>query len=143
MTPPDSLHPLPQIVHDTLMVNHGQGPVLMDHSNDSVFEYLAPIFVSGFFFLTLVTVIRMFTDTITKRRLIERGLVDDNAKSILNQSTNDPWPNLKWGMVLVAIGSAILIGTRIQNEQVTSGFIMIFGGLAFILYFLLARNQKS
>ncbi|MFQ5638067.1 MAG: DUF6249 domain-containing protein [bacterium] len=95
-------------------------------------------------FISLVTVIKMFLDNAVKKRLIEKGMVDENVKYLHAMSFQNQVPSsLKWGIVLIAIGSAVLFGQLApysMQEEVTASGMLIMAGLALIAYYFIANR---
>jgi uncharacterized membrane protein YgdD (TMEM256/DUF423 family) len=96
-------------------------------------------------------VVKIILDNATRRKLIDKGMVDENVKYLyLDKPTSQTLSALKWGMVAIGIGLAIFIGQMVQydlREEVTIGCMFIFGGLALVIYYPIAnrmlRKQKQ
>ncbi|MFC1476048.1 DUF6249 domain-containing protein, partial [Candidatus Zixiibacteriota bacterium] len=74
--------------------------------------------------------------------------VDEKIKFLYNGGTYaKALSNLKWGMILVGIGMAALVGNFAPDhfaEAGTLGLMFIFGGFGFLVYYaLLARHEKQ
>jgi len=103
----------------------------------------APIIV-GIVFLSCVAVVKIISDTVTRKKLIEKGLVDDRVRHIFGASELSVLSNLKWGMVLVGIGAAAFIGQFLPyrwSDEGTLGLILIFAGIAFLVYYPIAQSR--
>jgi len=99
-------------------------------------------------FGAIVMIVKIATDTATRHKLINKGLVDEKIKFLYNGgSYARALNNLKWGMVLVGIGAAALIGNFSPDyfeEGGTLGLMFVFGGIGFLVYYaLLARATKK
>lgn len=107
---------------------------------------MSDIFIPLIIFGSVVAIVKIITDTRTKRMLIERGLVDDRVRQLLEaQNELSTLSNIKWGIVLVSIGVAILISRMLdgrwwENEGLAA-LIFIFGGAAFLAYYVMANNR--
>jgi hypothetical protein len=99
------------------------------------------------FFLMLAYVVKIIFETGTKRKLIDKGMVDENVKYLYQEKQKSPALSaLKWGMVAIGIGIAIFIGQMVQydlREEVTIGCMFIFGGLALVIYYAIARKMMD
>jgi len=108
---------------------------------DKAWEML-PLIV---FFGVGAYVVKIFLDNATRRRLIEKGMVDENVKYLyLDKPSSQTLSALKWGMVAIGIGIAIFIGQMVQydlREEVTIGCMFIFGGLALVIYYPIANRM--
>ncbi len=92
-------------------------------------------------FGTMVLITKFIVDYFTRKRLIDKGLVDEKVKFLYNGSSySRALNNLKWGMVLIGIGIAALAGNfapQTFDETGTLGLMFVLGGLAFIIYYIL------
>jgi hypothetical protein len=111
-------------------------------------EILIPI---SFFFL-LGYIIHVVSTNNIKRRLIEKGMVDENLKFLYADKYDRNVPSsLKWGMVLTTIGLAVLVARlipAIDSDEMTLSLMLIFGGIALISYYFIAtklfkKNDKE
>jgi hypothetical protein len=92
-------------------------------------------------------VIKLLSENKTRRKLIEKGLVDENIKYLFPDKPKDyVSSSLKWGMVAIGIGIAVFIGQMAPRdlvEEVTIGCMLIFGGLALVLYYVIASKKPN
>jgi len=98
-------------------------------------------------FLVVPVVIKLLSENKTRRKLIEKGLVDENIKYLFPDKPKDyVSSSLKWGMVLIAMGLAVFAGQmapRDLMEEVTIGCMLILGGLALVLYYIIANKKLN
>jgi di/tricarboxylate transporter len=108
---------------------------------DKAWEML-PLIV---FFGLIAYVVKILLENATRRKLIDKGMVDENVKYLfLDKPKSQILPALKWGMVAIGIGIAIFIGQMVQydlREEVTIGCMLIFGGLALVIYYAIANKM--
>lgn len=106
-------------------------------------ELLAAVIVFIIFF-SIVTVIRIIANNNIRRKLIERDLVNEKTKYLYTSTFEGQVPSsLKWGIVLIGVGLAILIGQMLPSDisdEVTISGMFIFAGLGLILYYFLASR---
>ncbi|NOY61071.1 MAG: hypothetical protein GXO75_19340 [Calditrichaeota bacterium] len=103
------------------------------------------------FFIVFAAIIKILSDNKTKRILIEKGMLDENVKYLYGDRYDYNVPSsLKWGMVFTAIGLAIIVGRVLGNfmydsDQITIALMFVFGGMAMILYYFIAKkmNEKA
>ncbi len=97
----------------------------------------------GFFGICFVA--KALLDYFTRRRLIDKGLVDKNVRHLFKYGSPS-LSSLKWGMVLVGIGAAVIIGRlapyRWSDEATISG-MFILAGLALIIFYLIAPKAPN
>jgi len=99
-------------------------------------------------FYSLVTIIRIVSDNRLKRIMIERGNTEGNlelltASSNVSQSLN----SLKWGIVLVGVGLAFLLGDYFRHaftDEGLLGLVATFAGAGMLIFhFLATKSQKE
>jgi len=102
------------------------------------------VFEMAIVFTAIVSVIKIIADWRLRTRLIDKGLVDEKVKFLYEDGLGRAMSNLKWGLVLVGIGLAALLGQMfeyyIEPESVI-GLIFIFAGLGFLIYYAVASKQ--
>jgi uncharacterized membrane protein len=103
--------------------------------------------ITAIVFLSIVSVIKILADARTRNKIIEQGIPDENLKRYLEATTEKhALSSLKWGMVLLGIGLAALISQAFPHyieEEVGFGLILVFAGLAFLIYYPLAEKRLS
>lgn len=101
----------------------------------------APVVAIIAVFYSLVTIVRIVSEYRLKTRLIEKGMVTENIKLLLNRSTElQPLSSLKWGLVLIGIGAALLLNKiYYMSDQTTFGLMAIFAGVGFLVYSAMAQ----
>jgi Domain of unknown function (DUF6249) len=111
-------------------------------------EVVVPIF----FFITVGVIWGAYVLTRHKERLqmIEKGLKADEIKSLYARAAGkvNPLTSLKWGMIFVGIGVAVLLGVWLHaafyvQEGVFPGLIALFGGAGLIVFYVIARRKVS
>jgi hypothetical protein len=110
---------------------------------DKFFEFL-PLIV---FFFTIPYIVKLSLDYNTRKKLIEKGIIDENIKYLyFNKTGENGNVSLKWGMVTLAIGIAFLIGIFAPDDydgKLHIALVFIFGGLALILYYFIESKLKK
>jgi len=96
-------------------------------------------------FFTICFVVKASLDYFMRKRLIDKGLVDKNVKYLF-QYGSPALSSLKWGMVLVGIGAAVIIGRLVPyrwTDEVTISGMFILAGLALIIYYFMAPKKPN
>lgn len=110
-------------------------------------DNMVPIIIVPVIFFSIVAIVRIISDNVVRRHVIEKGLMDENVKHLFARSSSDNVPgSLKWGMVLIAVGAAILVGQFVPyaiKEEITISGMFIMGGLALILYYFIASKMMK
>jgi hypothetical protein len=112
-------------------------------------EGLVGVLIVFVIFGTAAFVIKVVSDNRIRRRIVESGQVDEKVKYLYFGSGKrlfDPLSNVKWGMVLIAIGLALLLGQLFPyniTEEMTIGFMFLFAGLAFLIYYFIQKGKSG
>ena len=113
---------------------------------------MGPFVVSVFFFVCVCAIWGsiIFTRHRERMSMIEKGLDAEYVKSLHARGTwkVDPLSSLKWGMILVGIGLAILLGSWLNanymvEKGVYPGLIGLFGGIGLVAFYLVARKKSE
>ncbi|RMF56157.1 MAG: hypothetical protein D6748_14160 [Calditrichaeota bacterium] len=103
------------------------------------FEILIPIA----FFFSVVWIIKIISDNRIRNKLIEKGQLDDR---ILHYFQHPRYPqhltHLKWGIFFIFIGVAFFSLTFLTflNDAGKVGLVAIFAGVAFLIYYVIAKQ---
>lgn len=103
-----------------------------------------PVFVVptvfGFIYLMLKTI----AESITRNKLIDKGMVDENIKNLFSmQGIARPLNNIKVGMILVGIGIAIFAREFFYiTDEAMVGLMFLFAGIAFVIYYFMVKNKS-
>ena len=112
-------------------------------------EGLTGVLIVFIIFSAAAFVIKVVSDNRIRRRLIESGQLDEKVKFLtLNSGRRpaDPLSSVKWGMVMIGIGLALLIGQLFPydvTEEMTFGLMFLFAGIAFLIYYNIQKRQAS
>lgn len=108
-------------------------------------SYLSDVLPLVIVFFTICFVIKTILDYSMRKRLIDKGLVDKNLKYLFKFGSPSS-SSLKWGMVLVGIGAAVIIGRLAPyrwSEEATISGMFILAGLALIIYYFIAPKAPN
>ena len=100
-------------------------------------------------FGSVAFVIKVLSDNRIRHRIIENTNIGDKEKMALlqtGQPVGQSFQSIKWGLVLIAIGLALLIGNLFPyqvSEEMTFGLGFLFAGLAFLIYYVLAKRMAE
>lgn len=101
------------------------------------------VLVVGISLFTFLAFVKILSDNRVRNRLIEKGLVDENVKFLYSDRMALHVPSaLKWGLVLIGVGAAFLVGQLSANypAEITVGCMFLFGGLGLVLYYILGSR---
>ena len=81
--------------------------------------------------------------------MIEKGMKAEDIKAMFGRSFREPHTitSLKWGIVFVAVGFAVLLGLFLHSAYnmeggIFPGLIAVFGGAGLVLFYFIA-NRKA
>ncbi len=95
------------------------------------------------FFIVAAWVVKIILDHKTRQKLIDKGLMDENIKFLYSDKlARNGHSSLKWGMVSVAVGVAVIIGMYAPDDdgKLTVGAMFTLAGLALIIYYFIASR---
>jgi len=96
----------------------------------------------GMFFITYI-IIKASLDYKTRKHLIEKGLVNKDVK-FLSGFEGGFMSSLKWGLVLVGIGFALLISRMVDRDvadEVMFGAMFLAAGVGLVIHYFVAMTQ--
>jgi hypothetical protein len=105
-------------------------------------EELIPITL----FVVIGAIVKMIIDGRTRRHLIDKGILEASTQKILaTEMEMSIFSNLKWGLVMVAVGAVVLIA-RIADvywleREGVFGVVLIAIGTAFLVYYPMAKRR--
>lgn len=104
--------------------------------------------IVGIIFGSAIYVIKTVSDNRIRRRIIESGQIDEKIQFLYFQpqgANSSYFSSVKWGLVLIALGLALFLGQILPyrfDEEMTFGFMALFAGIAFIIYYFLAKRHS-
>ena len=95
-------------------------------------------------FAAIVSTVKIIADSRLRNRLIDKGLVDEKVKFLYRKDDKTMvLSNLKWGMVLVGVGVAAMVGQFFPyfSDEGVLGLMLTFAGFGFLIYYFVASSQ--
>ena len=109
-------------------------------------EWIQPIMIVGIIFFAFIFLVKTISDNRIRRKLIESGAVGEDVKYLYAERAEASIPSsLKWGMVLIGIGLAFLIGQLVPDfsGEITVACMFIFAGVGLLLFYFMARKKDE
>jgi hypothetical protein len=111
-------------------------------------EEMTAVFIVGIIFGSIIAVIKILSDNRIKNRLIDSAAAGEKMANlnITADHFNNPINAIKWGLVLLGVGSAFMLGQLFpwrMSDSTTFGLMLIFGGAAFLIYYFIAKNIQQ
>jgi hypothetical protein len=107
-------------------------------------EILVPIA----FFAAIVWIVKIISDNRIRRKVLDQRVSDELADAILNKNVAAPsaLSALKWGLVVVAIGGALVLVQLLSidaDEPLTFGLLFLAAGAGLVAYYMIASEDES
>ena len=106
-----------------------------------------PLAILGTFGGALVIFVRTLTDYILRKKMIEKGYVNDEAQSIFKKYGEDNrYASLKWGLIVFFGGLSLILMEYIEfNSRSTLpyGLFAVFVSFGFLLYYYLVKRDQQ
>jgi hypothetical protein len=112
-----------------------------------VTEVLMPISIIGSFGAAVYYFTRTITDYILKKKMIEKGFVNDETQAIFKQQTADSqYPSLKWGLIALFAGIGLIIMEYVPvrpDSPLPYGLFAVSVSLGFLVYYFLVKREQK
>ena len=103
--------------------------------------------ITGIVFVSIIVLIKLLSDNKIRSKLIDKGMIDENIKYLYANQLEYRTPSaLKWGIVLICLGLAFLIGQLVPSHvsgEITIACLFLLGGLGLIFYYFIAKNMSN
>ncbi len=109
-------------------------------------KQLAPFIVMIAVLITIANIIVVLSNNILKRRIIDKGPIDEHALKFLEKLPSAGSEMLKWGIIVLfgGIGLTVLefIPYDAEFSPLPYGVEAIFIAFGFLLYYYLVKGKK-
>jgi hypothetical protein len=111
-------------------------------------DILMPIAIIGSFGTAVYLFAKVMTDYILKKKMIEKGFVNDDTQAIFKQhaETDGKYGSLKWGLIILSAGLALVVLEFINvrpDSPLPYGLLAVFVSIGFLVYyFIVQKNTK-
>jgi hypothetical protein len=112
-------------------------------------EVLMPISVIGSFALGIYFFTKVMTDYILKKKMIDKGFVNDETQAIFKEHTehiSNKYSSLKWGMIIFFGGLALIIMEYIpvrSDSPMPYGLLAVSVSLGFLIYYFIVQKESK
>lgn len=114
----------------------------MDHA---LKEVLMPLVVLGTIGTTLVVFTKAISDYILKKKMIEKGYVNDDTQAIFKKNTEENrYSSLKWGLIILFAGLSLIIMEYIEYDRrspLPYGLFAVFVSIGFLIYYFMIKKE--
>lgn len=116
----------------------------MDHGLRDV---LMPITIIGCFGGSIYFFTKVMTDYILKKKMIEKGYVNEETQALFKQHTSDNrFTSLKWGLIILFAGLSLVMMEFIPTgpeSPLPYGLFAVFVSLGFLIYYFLVKKETQ
>ena len=110
-------------------------------------EVLMPVAILGSFGFSIYFFARVMTDYILKKKMIEKGFVNDETQAIFkNHSAENKYESLKWGLLALFGGLSLIIMEYIPvrpESPLPYGLFSVFVSVGFLIYFFFVKKEST
>ena len=109
-------------------------------------DVIVPIVMFVAIAMMFLGLVRTIADTVVRRRLIAAGNAGDISRMLAASAEDRVSGALKWGIVAVAAGAALVIIQLLpyeRDEPIVLGILLLFVGIGLLVYYSMARKAGS
>lgn len=111
-------------------------------------EVLMPIAILGSFGTAIFFFVKVMTDYILKKKMIEKGFVNDDTQAIFKQhaGTEGKYSSLKWGLIIFFAGLSLIIMEYIParpESPLPYGLFAVAVSLGFLIYYFIVKKESQ
>ena len=110
-------------------------------------EVLMPISILGSFGASIYFFTKVMTDYILKKKMIDKGFVNDDTQAIFKIHTADSkYTSLKWGLIIFFAGLALVIMEFIPtgpDSPLPYGLFAVSVSFGFLLYYFIVKRDAK
>lgn len=110
-----------------------------------LFDVLLPVALFGSFGTTLYFFTKVLTDYILKKKMIEKGYVNEESQSLFRQQNHEnKYGALKWGLLIFSAGVALIIIDAVNVDPETPlpyGIFAVCVSLGFMVYYFILKKE--
>jgi hypothetical protein len=108
-------------------------------------DVLMPLTILGTIGLTLVWFTRTISDYILKKKMIDKGYVNEDTQAIFKRNTDEnKYSSLKWGLIILFAGLSLIIMEYLEYETSSPlpyGLFAVFVSVGFLIYYFMVKNE--
>ena len=98
----------------------------------------------------IVAIVVIFSSRHRERMaMIEKGLSSDEIKAMYTRDIRrDPLGSLKWGLIFVLAGMAVMLGVWLRdnyfaNDGIIVGMVCLFVGIGLVVFYTIATKKAK
>lgn len=112
------------------------------------FNVLMPVAILGSLGASLYFFTKVLTDYILKKKMIEKGYVNEENQSIFKQYARDENRNasLKWGLIILSAGIGLIVIDAVNVRPDTTlpyGIFAVAISLGYLTYYYMMKREVN
>jgi hypothetical protein len=117
--------------------------------NNNVAEVLMAPSVLGSIGLAVYFFTKVMTDYILKKKMIDKGFVNDDTQAIFKQHASElanKYSSLKWGMIVFFAGLSLILMEFIpvqHDSPLPYGLFAVSVSLGFLIYYFMVKKDSK
>jgi hypothetical protein len=117
--------------------------------NENLREVLMAPSVLGSLGLAVYFFTKVVTDYILKKKMIEKGFVNDDTQAIFKQhasAVGNKYSSLKWGMIALFAGLSLIIMEFIPvrpDSPLPYGLFAVSVSVGFLIYYFIVQKESK
>ena len=115
--------------------------------DENLREVLMPVTILGTLGISIVLFTRIITDYILKKRMIDKGFVNEDTQAIFKRPEHSErvakYASLKWGLIVFFAGMALIIMEYLDyqpDSPLPYGIFLMFLALGFLIYYTIMQK---
>ncbi len=110
------------------------------------FEVLMPVAILGSLGASLYFFTKVMTDYILKKKMIEKGYVNEESQSIFKEYRKEENRNasLKWGLIILSAGIGLIVIDSLDVRPETTlpyGIFAVAVSLGYLVYYFMMKRE--
>lgn len=110
-------------------------------------DVLMPLTILGTLGTAIVLFTRTISDYILKKKMIEKGYVNEDTQAIFKRNTEEnKYTSLKWGLIILFGGLSLIIMEYIDYENTSPlpyGLFAVCVSLGFLIYYFMVKKELN
>ncbi|MCW5911626.1 MAG: hypothetical protein KIT62_11150 [Cyclobacteriaceae bacterium] len=110
-------------------------------------DVLMPLTIIGSFGAAIYFFTKVMTDYILKKRMIDKGFVNEDTQAIFKTHTTDgKYSSLKWGLIIFFGGLSLILMEYIPaspDSPLPYGLFALSVSLGFLIYYFVIRKEAN
>ena len=110
-------------------------------------DVLMPLVILGSIGGSIVLFTRTISDYILKKKMIEKGYVNEDTQAIFKKNTDENrYSSLKWGLIILFAGLSLVLMEFIDYDTRSTlpyGLFAVFVSLGFLIYYFMVKKDLS